>query len=59
MGGLEKYTVQVSTNAVAYYGSNRENSLIKLFCSGSKAVLNEPDINFWDTLYTMPALGIP
>ena len=35
MGGLEKYTVQVSTNSVGYYGSNRENPLIKLFCSGS------------------------
>ena len=36
MGGLEKYTVQVSTNSVGYYGSNRENPLIKLFCSGSR-----------------------
>jgi len=38
MGGLEKYTVQVSTNSVDYYGSNPENSLFKSFCSGSSLI---------------------
>ena len=34
-GGLEKYAVQVSTNSVGYYESNRENPLIQSFWSGS------------------------
>ena len=42
MGGLEKYTVQVSTNSLGYYGSNRENPLIKLFCSGSRDAPDTP-----------------